>query len=289
MHDKRFFDHTLRLIESDQIKPAVMMLAGQLFAARHNSADWPATRQTYLHHRLHEVMLTDPCTNRCVIKPRGYAGDAETIDLIYNQEIPSGTSPLGGRIYDSTIGFPVYEAVRLRREHSAQVVADAARAGHRILSLACGHFREGDGLSANEVGRFTLVDQDELSLGFVRTRHGTAANCVKANVFSYLRGAISRKERFDLVYTLGLTDYLDSREMKLLFHMVKAVLAPHGTFLLANFVPAHLAIGWMEAVMDWHLIYREEADLAAFAAQEGMTSETWLDPTGSIAWCRARI
>lgn len=289
MHNNRFFDQTLRLIESNQVEPAVLMLAGQLYAASHNRADWPATRQAYLDHRLHEVMQTDPCTHRCVTKPRGYAGDAETIDLIYDQTIPAGTSALGGRIYDSTIGFPVYEAVRMRREYSAQVVLDAARQNQRILSLACGHFREGDALSGEEVSRFTLVDQDELSLGFVRTRHGAAANCVKANVFAYLRGAISRHETFNLVYTLGLTDYLDAREMKLLFRMVKAVLAPQGTFLLANFVPAHLAIGWMDAVMDWHLIYRDEVDLAAFAADEGMNSKTWLDPTGSIAWCRATI
>jgi SAM-dependent methyltransferase len=113
--------------------------------------------------------------------------------------------------------------------------------------------------------------------------------CHEANVFSYLRGAIARSEQFDLVYTLGLTDYLDDRAMALLHRMVKTVLAPGGEFILANFVPNHLAIGWMDAIMDWHLIYREPKELATFAANEGMVAQTWLDSTGSIAWSKMHL
>jgi hypothetical protein len=41
----------------------------------------------------------------------------------------------------------------------------------------------------------------------------------------------------------------------------------------------------MDAVMDWHLIYRTEADLQGFARDIGLTPRTWLDQSGSIAWC----
>jgi extracellular factor (EF) 3-hydroxypalmitic acid methyl ester biosynthesis protein len=105
----------------------------------------------------------------------------------------------------------------------------------------------------------------------------------------YLRAAGSRGEKFDLVYTLGLTDYLDDRAMILLHRMVKALLRPAGRFLLANFKPHHIGLGWMEAVMDWHLIYREEEDLAAFAEDAGLKHRTWTDSTGSIAWCEMEM
>jgi hypothetical protein len=107
----------------------------------------------------------------------------------------------------------------------------------------------------------------------------------EANVLHWLRGAASRGEKFDLIYTLGLTDYLDDRAMRLLHKLMKACLAPGGQIFLANFVPDHLARGWLDAVMDWHLIYRTEADLQGFAVDIGMTARTWTDPTGCIAYC----
>ena len=109
--------------------------------------------------------------------------------------------------------------------------------------------------------RAVLVDQDPLSLDQIRAKHGRAINLVEANVFRYLREAAKAGETFDLIYTLGLTDYLDTRSMQLLHKFMKACLAPNGRLLLANFVPDHLSTGWMDAVLDWHLIYRDEREL----------------------------
>ena len=66
---------------------------------------------------------------------------------------------------------------------------------------------------------------------------------------------------------------------------MKACLAPNGRLLLANFVPDHLSTGWMDAVLDWHLIYRDERELEQYAAEIGMVPKTWRDSTGSVAWC----
>ena len=37
--------------------------------------------------------------------------------------------------------------------------------------------------------------------------------------------------------------------------------------------------------MEWQLIYREPEELEAFGVQNGFTAKTWIDTTGSIAWC----
>ena len=53
-------------------------------------------------------------------------------------------------------------------------------------------------------------------------------------------------------------------------------------------MPDHLGTGWMDAVMDWHLIYRNEDQLQNFAAESGFTPRTWRDPTNSVAWCEMK-
>jgi hypothetical protein len=289
MHDERFFDQILGMIETDRLDFAMPMLVGKLYGAFGHREGWSQTRSTYLGHPLRSVMMEDPYIARCVTKPRGYAGDAGLIDLIYDRTPPADASERGRQIFRHGIDFQASEGVRQRRNLAEGFVGEAARQGKRILSLACGHFREGTPLIGQDLGHLNLVDQDPLSLDVVREKFGTSINVHEANVFSYLRGAIARGEKFDLVYTLGLTDYLDDRAMGLLHRMVKSVLAPGGDFILANFVPNHLAIGWMDAVMDWHLIYREPSELATFAAGEGFVAKTWLDETGSVAWSKMAL
>jgi SAM-dependent methyltransferase len=104
----------------------------------------------------------------------------------------------------------------------------------------------------------------------------------------FLRAAARDGERFDFIYTLGLTDYFDDRAMSLLHQLMHRCLKPGGSILIANFLPDHMAAGWLDAVMDWQLIYRSETELHGFAAEIEMESRTWRDSTQSIAWCEMK-
>lgn len=285
MHAQRFFDQTLEMIERGNAPQALPMLAGTLYNAAADEQSWPETRAALWQHPLHKVLLEDPFCARSVERPRGYPGDAGLIDIIYDKVAPASVSSRGRQLFDITVHFQAPEGVRQRRINAEQVVTAAWRARKQTLVLACGHFREGDALIGKDVSNITLVDQDAMSLDVVRAHHGDGPTIHTANVFRYLRAAASRGDRFDLIYTLGLTDYLDNRAMALLHRLVKQCLAPGGTFLLANFLPGHLGAGWMDAVMDWQLIYRDEADLEGFAAGVGLKARTWRDATGSIAFC----
>ncbi len=285
MHNSRFFDLTLMAIEAGHLQTAYPMLVGKLFADHSDPANWSVSRRALQEHPLHRLLMEDPYTARAALKPRGYAGDAELIDFAYDRKPPKDASPRAVEMFNQSIAFPVTEAVRQRRHYAEGRLSDAWAAGKRICALACGHLREADALIGHDVSNIVAVDQDALSLAVVRANHGRTIHTEQANVIHYLRNAAKRGETFDLIYTLGLTDYFDARAMSLLHRLMRQCLAPGGEIMLANFMPGHLAIGWMDAVMDWHLVYRDEADMERHAAEIGMSARTFRDPTDSIVFC----
>lgn len=283
MYNDRFYDQALRAIDAGQAQAAFPLLVGKLFSDFVDQESWPAARQALHDHPLHAVLMEDPYLARAAQKPRGYPGDAALIDFAYDQRPPEGTSKRASEMFLVSTGFQASEGVRQRRAYAAQVLKDACATGKRVCALACGHLREADGLIGQNLGNITAVDQDPLSLETVGANHkNVTLEC--ANVIHFLRGAAKAGRQFDLIYTLGLTDYFDERAMSLLHRLMKDCLAPGGQMLIANFLPGHLAIGWMDAVMDWHLIYRDEADMARHAAEIGMTARTFRDSSDSIVF-----
>jgi extracellular factor (EF) 3-hydroxypalmitic acid methyl ester biosynthesis protein len=285
--NRDFFDQTLALLDAGHAAAALPMLAGKLYSAFALGEHWPNVRADLRDHPLHKRLLEDPYAARAAEKPRGYPGDAVLIDMIYDQQPSADVSPRGRDIFSVAIRWQGAEGVRLRRATAEAFVGDSVHQGQNICALACGHFREGDLLKGQDLHRITAVDQDAQSLSVVNANH-PSIRTVEANVFRYLRNAASAGEKFDLIYTLGLTDYLDDRSMQLLHKLMRACLAPGGRIILANFLTNHLSVGWMDAVMDWHLICRREEDLARFATEIGMLPHTWRDASGSVVWCEMK-
>jgi extracellular factor (EF) 3-hydroxypalmitic acid methyl ester biosynthesis protein len=287
MYNQRFFDQALGLMEQGYARAAVPLLVGHLFHAYSDSEKWPEVKKALLDHPVHQRLMEDPYSRHAASQPRGYPGDALLIDLIYDQQLTDEVTPIGAELFSQSIAWQASEGVRQRRVFAQGMVEDAHKAGQAICVLACGHFREGDPLIGKDCTNITAVDQDPLSLERVRQNHPTINAC-EANVIRFLRQAAQDGHRFDLIYTLGLTDYLDDRAMALLHGLMKQCLAPGGRIVVANFLPDHLAKGWMDAVMNWQLIYRSEDDLAGFASEIGLIPRTWTDSTGSIAYCEMK-
>jgi len=284
MLNDKFFDAVSGMIDHGDVVAGLHLLAGSLISPEAGEA----ARSTLRQHRLHQTLMLDPYLSHAFAKPRGYAGDAGLIDLIYDQTPPEGTCDLGHQLFEVTTAFPVSRAVRERMSYASTTLEQKIRSGQSVLALACGYLREADGLVGEDLSRLVAVDQDPLSIERIRRLHGDAVTTREANVLSYLRAAARDGERFDFIYTLGLTDYFDDRAMSLLHHLMHRCLNPGGSILIANFLPDHIAAGWMDAVMDWQLIYRSETELHGFAAEIEMESRTWRDSTQSIAWCEMK-
>ena len=219
-----------------------------------------------------------PLTKHSLTRPRGYPGDAGLLDLIYRhvdaQGIVEASSVVGRDVFAFTNNVSVCEAVRQRRQILAKRIDQiaAARPGAEVLAVACGHLREAEisaALRDGHIGRFVATDQDLDSLAVVERYRDRISSALVAKRLS-VRDFISGKHdlgTFDFVYAAGLYDYLDDRIAMRLTRKLFGLLKPGGKLLVANFLTGCMEVPYMEAFMDWHLLYRSEEQIKAFASE----------------------
>ena len=228
---------------------------------------WKRVMSQCLAHPVRQMIHQDPFAFRCFTKPRGYAGDAVLIDYLYSRTYQASehdnVSVLGQRIFDFTQEIPAGHAVRKRRDIMALIIdelCDASTQPPHILSVACGHLREAQlskSVAEQRTGRFVALDQDELSLKLVeREIGGKGITPFYSSIKALFRSSISH-DKFDLVYSTGLYDYLDDRIATKLTHRMFEMLKPKGRLVVANFLPHLWCSAYMEALLDWNLIYRD--------------------------------
>ena len=220
-------------------------------------------------HPLAELVREDPLTRRSFEKPRGYAGDAVLLDLIYTAQAPPATSDLGRAIFGYTSRSPGCQTVRFRRQVMAEAIdaAEGSGGSPTVISVACGHLREAEDSNRvrdGRVSRFIALDLDEKSLAVVRAEQ-PGIEALQASVRDIIRGRLRLPEA-DLIYSAGLFDYLSAAEARLLTVRLVSTLKPGGRLLVANLMPDLFDIGYMEACMDWWLTYRAVAEVAEFCA-----------------------
>jgi extracellular factor (EF) 3-hydroxypalmitic acid methyl ester biosynthesis protein len=259
---------------------------------------WQQVKAQCLAHPVRELIHEDPFAHRCFTKPRGYAGDAVLIDFLYTRtcHIPSAdpVTPRGQLIFDYTRDIPAGRAVRKRRDIMAGIIddlCDAPGARPNILSVACGHLREAQlshAVTNHHTGRFVALDQDELSLELVKQENGhSGITTFASSIKGLFRGPIAA-EKFDLIYSTGLYDYLDERIATKLTHRMFEMLNPKGRVIIANFMPNLWCTAYMEALLDWNLIYRTTDEMQALSSTipvaEVSRCSTFIEENKNIAF-----
>lgn len=236
--------------------------------------DWQASIQTCRAHALLSTIHEDPFTYRAFSKPRGYAGDAEMLDLIYGPEErwpDPQTTPLGLDIYRYTTAAPAAEGVRARRAFVADLIdySTSLKPNQHILAIAAGHLREAmlsTAVRRRRFGRFVALDVDEVSLKEVDSAYGPyGVETVPAPFMSLIKNKLEIGQ-FDLIYSTGLFDYLGENVGRRLVSTLFNMLNPGGQLVVANFMPGIRDIAYMETFMDWNLIYRDRRDMVALTA-----------------------
>ena len=258
--------------------------------------DWVTFGNHARRHPLHRLLLESPFTRRAYEKPRGYAGDAGLMDLIYGMR-PAGDdlSPLGGMLYGYEFDSPCFQSVRTRRSILAREIDSVAAPTRvaRVLAVASGHLREIEWSRAARARgvRITALDQDRYSLTRIERDYGNRypVDTVAATIGDLLRRSVSIPD-VDLAYAAGLYDYLETDLARALTTSLFRMLAPGGRLFLANFTPATYDAAFMEAFMDWRLIYRTPADVRALAdgidRSQIETIDQFCDENGHVAYMR---
>ena len=83
---------------------------------------------------------------------------------------------------------------------------------------------------------------------------------VAANVRRLIAGKLTL-DPFDLIYSTGLFDYVGPAAGRRLVSVMFQLLQSGGRLLIANFLPGIRDAGYMEAFMDWQLVYRTRQEM----------------------------
>ena len=297
------FERVRHLMGLGEWRVALQGLNAALAELRgHMEADeWQAFAREARRQPLASVLDEDPLTRRAREKPRGYAGDAVMMDFIYGlygyDDAVASASRMGRELLECIRRTPACESVRLRREHLARLIDDAAAGNERpdVLAVAAGHLREVElsaAVRSGRTGRIVALDADAESLWEVHTRY--AALGVEA-VRGTVRDLLAQKcnlGTFDFVYAAGLFDYLSESTGAALTARLFELTKPGGRLLIPNFTPRCADAGYMETFMAWRLIYRDEYDmtklLEPIAPDRIASYDIYSDRTGSIVYLLVR-
>ena len=289
-------DRTAEDFAADDCEGAFARVVPALEAVRRGSFSPTEWRKLAagLSHPTIDLFRQEPLTARCLARPRGYAGDAVMIDHLYSP--PADPRTVAERLTATHANSGAGLAVRHRRDLLASRITAlaAAEPGARVLSVACGHFREYALVPESaraRLGEVWAVDQDAESLAVVENQTGGCnVRTIRASIVDWVREP-PPLEPFDLVYAAGLFDYFLQPTARRIAAALWAAVKPGGVLLVPNFHPDTAYRGFMEAVMDWWLVYRTEAELTDLLAQvpPGEIAEVTVtpDPTGSVRYLEA--
>jgi len=210
-------------------------------------------------------------------KPRGYPGDYGLLEIIYDKKILSAKI---GYCYDNYfLENPYAVAVRNRKNKMKEILLrffkNTTKDNLSILNLACGSARELRNIFVDEEFEpefnivVSLVDQDKEALEFSQKILGGSSKKISFNLFNHnILDYYKEKEKYfsilgehDIIYSIGLADYLPEKILKQLILFCFDLLRPKGILVIAHkdskqYKP--LAPDWW---CDWTFYHRGEEDV----------------------------
>lgn len=232
----------------------------------------------YVFKEIFPYFMRSRFTERAYFKPKGYAGDFLMMEAIY-RNIPDGDGILGLMVDRYCLNAPPPRAVRARRRLLSRLLEKNVRRLMNvrktigIMNLACGSNRE----LFDFIKRFPhsnmldclCIDADPEALEYTSKHvnvfeHGAGITLMQENVVKWSLGRVSHDFDFkDIIYSAGLTDYLDERHFRALVRRAWDYLRPGGVLILSNFSKTNPNKAWMDHIFQWRLIHRDEHDLKA--------------------------
>lgn len=249
--------------------------------------------RSYSRRELHPLILCSPFVHRSFTKPLGYAGDYQMVNMMLFPPL-DGASTYAKVVNTWCLRQGAPAAHRNRIDMLIEILhKESARVANRpeplkIMNIGCGpaaeiqQFVREDPLSAH--CDFRLMDFNEETIAYADRRikeaiqssgRATKVTFMHKSVDELLKEVAGLKETlppnsYDLVYCAGLFDYLSDRTCKRLMQQFYTWAAPGGLVVGTNVHKNNPVRHFMEHLMEWHLIYRDEAKMAALAPVPGV-------------------
>lgn len=270
----------------------------------------PAHR-SYAQAALHPLLLRAPFIFRAFTKPLGYAGDYEMVNQML-ADPRQGPSTYFQLINTCFLNADVVVAHRNRIDilegYLIRVAESARKAGRpfRVLNLGCGPAVEIQRFLQNyphpELLSFDLVDFSEETLTYTQGKLAEIAekmgkpvriNCVQDSVHNLLKRKVDAQEQvdreYDAAYCAGLFDYFSDKVCARLTSHFSARVRSHGQILITNVHSSNPDRSGMEHLMEWYLIYRDEAKMQEILPQNTTDSRIYVDKTGVNVFAEATV
>lgn len=186
---------------------------------------------------------------RAFDKPRGYPGDYKMLEIVYdNKPLSKGV----GAYFDNYfLKNPYAVAVRIRKDYLGKMLLSflngiKSKGGVSILNIACGSSREIKELISHLKNKSNItincLDWDEEALQF--SRDSLLSISPKNLHFNFIREDVLNigKEnslvkplgKQDLIYSIGLIDYLPDRILSKLIYALYQLLPKDGKLILTH-------------------------------------------------------
>lgn len=270
-------------------------------AAKEIAPDEIQRHKSFAQRELHPLIMRSPFVHRAYTKPLGYAGDYEMVNMMLRPQ-REGPTLFSQVVNSANLQTGPAEAHRNRIEILLDRLKKTAQRTKqnepiRILDIGCGpaleiqrFIREDDSSGSCSI---TLLDFSQETISHTKSKITDAIKesgrlpsieFIEESVHNLLKYARLRQSpfqdnRFDFVYCAGLFDYLSDKVCSRLIKLFHQWTKPGGLVLLTNVHPSNTALYWMEHVLEWHLIYRDENGMNNIA-DNFPDKKVYVDKTG---------
>ena len=231
----------------------------------------------WMHQEFIAFCLLGSWPTRGLNKPQNVAGDHHTINQIYRNG-DEESSQVGHIVNYCFLEEPACKAVKNRKEYIKDLIlkkiADNKEKTTYITSVASGPseeiFNVYEILGKEDRKRLkaVAVDRDKRACASVDDRiyELGLSQHFSTHAFNILKPDHSLKDQ-DLVYSMGLIDYFKDRATVKIINTLHAMLKPGGEAIVGNFHESCGSRLFLDYLLDWPLIYRDEEDMHRLFSQ----------------------
>ena len=210
-------------------------------------------------------------------KPHGYAGDFEILEYIYDQKPHNSTVTKVGLTIDKwALSLSLPRAVRSRKNVLYFLLFEYVHAANetmRVLSIGSGSARELRELPSDILAKMeiTLIDKDKSSLEFAKNNLLAKVPDLSLTLIEDLFSRVTPNNKFDIIYSFGVFDYLNDRVIENCFKQYIPLLKDDGKFIYSIKNSAQYQDWFYDIFTSWRFINRSIEDGARLATRSGLS------------------